>query len=181
MGLLLLILSILFLLGGLPPWGYSQASGLIGFEAPSFRVQSGDDMELTLEMIKGRVTLISYESKDVVKNNKRLKVELNKLYYEQTAAVKEVLVRLPIVDCSGAFWPFVGTWKRKLRERSMKEGITIYCDWNGKMASDYKMKVDESNILIIDKGGGIKFFTSGEVKAEKFNDVKELLKGLAGE
>jgi|SRR3990172_6147503 len=181
MGLLLLILSILFLLGGLPTWGYSLASGLIGFEAPQFRVQSGDDRELTLDMIKGRVTLISYESKDVVKNNKRLKVELNKLYYEQTEVVKEVLVRLPIVDCSGAFWPFVGTWKRRLRERSWEEGITIYCDWNGKMASDYKMKADESNILIMDKSGRIKFFTSGEVKAEKFNDVKELLKKLAGE
>ncbi len=181
MGPLLLILSILFLLGGLPPWGYSLASGLIGFEAPYFSVQSGDDRELTLDMIKGRVILICYESKDIVKNNKRLKAELNKLYYEQTEAVKEVLVRLPIVDCSGAFWPFVGTWKRTLRERSREEGITIYCDWNGKMASDYKMKANESNILIIDKSGRIEFFTSGEVKAEKINDVKELLKKLAGE
>ena len=75
----------------------------------------------------------------------------------------------------------MGTWKRRLRERSREEGIAIYCDWNGKMSSDYRMKADESNILIIDKSGRIKCFKSGEVKAEKFNDVKELLKMLAGE
>jgi len=161
--------------------GSSLASGSIGSEAPYFRVQSGDDKELTLDGIKGKVILIFYESKDIVENNTRLKAELNKLYYEQPEAVKEVLVRLPIIDCSDAAWPFVGTWKRKLREHSRKEGVAIYCDWNGRMSSDYKMKADESNILIIDKSGRIKFFTSGEVKAEKTNDVKELLKALAGE
>ncbi len=45
----------------------------------------------------------------------------------------------------------------------------------------YKMKTDVSNIVIVDKSGRIRFFTSGEVKAEKINDVKELLEALAGE
>ena len=161
--------------------GSSLASGLIGAEAPYFRVQSGDDKEMTLDMTKGKVILIFYESKDIVESNKILKAELNKLYYEQTEAVKAVLVRLPIVDCSKAAWPFVGTWKRKLREHSTKEGVAIYCDWNGKMFSDYKIKVDKNNIFIIDKGGRIRFFTSGEIKVEETNDVKELLKALAGE
>jgi predicted transcriptional regulator len=38
-----------------------------------------------------------------------------------------------------------------------------------------------SNIVIIDKGGRIRFFTSGEVKDEEINGVKELLIVLAGE
>ena len=59
--------------------------------------------------------------------------------------------------------------------------MAVYCDWNGKMSSDYKMKADVSNVLIIDKGGKIKFFASGEVTAEEINNVKELLKVLAGE
>ena len=70
------------------------ASGLIGSPAPYFRVQSGDDKELTLDMIKGKVIAIFYETKDIVENNQRLKDELNKLYYEQTGIVKDVLVRL---------------------------------------------------------------------------------------
>jgi len=156
-------------------------SGLIGSAAPYFRVQSGDDEELTLDMIKGKVVAIFYENKDVVENNKQVKDALNKLYYEQTDVLKDVLVRLPIIDCSDAIWPFLGIWKRRLREHSKKEGVVIYGDWNGKMSSDYKMKADVSNIVIVDKSGRIRFFTSDEVKAEEINDVKQLLIVLAGE
>ena len=157
------------------------ASGLIGSAAPYFRVQSGDDKELTLTMIKGKVAAIFYENKDIVDANKKLKDELNKLYYEQTDAVKNLLVRLPVIDCSDAVWPFRGIWKRKLREHSKKEGTAIYCDWNGKMSSDYKMQTDVSNIIIIDKSGRIRFFASGDVTAEEINDVKELLNVLTRE
>ncbi|HEU4345195.1 MAG TPA: YtfJ family protein [Candidatus Binatia bacterium] len=157
------------------------ASGLIGSTAPYFRVQSGDDKELTLDMIKGKVAAIFYQNKDIGDANKRLKDELNKLYYEQTGIVKDVLVRLPIIDCSAAVWPFRGMWKRNIREYSKKEGVVIYCDWEGKMSSDYKMKSDVSNVVIIDKSGRIRFFTSGEVKAEEINEVKELLTALAKE
>ena len=156
-------------------------SGLIGSAAPYFRVQSGDDKELTLDMIQGKVVAIFYENKDVVENNKRVKDALNKLYYEQTRIVKDVVVRLPIIDCSDAVWPFLGIWKRRLREHSKKEGVVIYCDWKRKMSSDSKMKADASNIVIVDKSVRIRFFTSGEVKAEEINDVKQLLVVLAGE
>ena len=163
------------------PQSASQASGWIGAEAPSFRVRSGDDKELTLKMIKGKAVVMFYEAKDIVEKNRRLKNQLNKFYHEQADAIKQRIVRVAIIDCSGAVWPFKGIWKSRLRESSKKEGISIYGDWDGKMFSDYKMKTDESNILIIDKDGRIKFFTSGEVKDEEINEVKELLKELAAE
>jgi predicted transcriptional regulator len=174
--LVVMLLSLLCLRGSSP-----AASGFIGSPAPYFSVQSGDGKELTLDMIKGKVAAIFYENKDVVENNKPLKDALNKLYYEQTGAVKDVLVRLPIIDCSDAIWPFLGIWKRRLREHSKKEGVVIYCDWNGKMASHYRMKTEVSNVVIIDKGGRIRFFTSGEVKAEEIDGVKQLLEALAAE
>lgn len=59
--------------------------------------------------------------------------------------------------------------------------MAIYCDWKGTMSSDYKMKADVSNVVIIDKSGRIRFFTSGEVKAEEINGVKQLLEALAAE
>jgi predicted transcriptional regulator len=59
--------------------------------------------------------------------------------------------------------------------------MAIYCDWNGKMSSDYKMKADVSNVVIIDKAEKIRFFASGKVTAEEINNVKELSKVLAGE
>jgi predicted transcriptional regulator len=43
------------------------------------------------------------------------------------------------------------------------------------------MKADMSNILIVDKSGRIRYFTSGEVEAEEINGDKELLELLAGE
>ena|SRR2546422_9500242 len=49
------------------------ASGLIGSAAPYFKVQSGDEKELNLDMIKGKVIVIFYETKDIVENNKRIK------------------------------------------------------------------------------------------------------------
>jgi len=62
-----------------------------------------------------------------------------------------------------------------------KEGTAMYCDWNGKMSSDYKMQADVSNIVIIDKSGRIRFFASGDVTAEEINNVKELLNVLTRE
>jgi predicted transcriptional regulator len=156
-------------------------NGLIGSPAPYFSVQSGDDKELTLDMIKGKVAVIFYQNKDIVDANKRLKDELNMLYYEQTGIVKDLLVRLPIIDCSDALWFFRGIWKRRIKEYTKKEGVTIYCDWKGTMSSDYKMKADVSNVVIIDKGGVIRFFTSGEIEDEDIRGVKELLVALATE
>ena len=93
------------------------ASDLTGSAAPYFRVQAGDDKELTLTMIKGgKVTAIFYENKDIADANKKLKDELNKLCYEQTDTLRNLLVRLPVIDCSDAVWRFRGIWKRKLRE-----------------------------------------------------------------
>ena len=154
------------------------ASGLIGFPAPYFSVQSGDGKELSLDMIKGKVAAIFYENKDVVDGNKRLKDELNKLYYEQTDALKDILVRLPIIDCSEAVRLFRGIWESRLRQHSKKEGMTIYCDWSGNMSSDYRMKDGVSNVVIIDKSGRIRFFTSGDVTAEEIDEVKQLLIAL---
>jgi hypothetical protein len=157
------------------------ANGLIGSPAPYFSVRSGEDRVLTLNMIKGKVTAIFYENKDIVDANKPLKDELNKLYHEQPDALKKVLLRLPVIDCSDPMWPLLGLWKKRLREHSRKHGMTIYCDWNGGMSANYKMKADVSNIVIIDKIGRIRFFAAGEVTAEQIKDVKELLKALAVE
>jgi hypothetical protein len=135
---LFLVLSIL----GLPLFqsSYLAASDLIGMKAPYFKVQSGDGKELSSDMIGGKVTTIFYENKDIVSANQRLKDELKKLYAEQTDTLKELVVRLPVIDCSDAALPTRWLWRRKLREYAKKEGMHIYCDWNGKILSDYKMK-----------------------------------------
>ncbi|MDI6767208.1 MAG: hypothetical protein QME52_10335, partial [Bacteroidota bacterium] len=117
----------------------SFSEGLeIGIVASSFEVKSGENKILTLDMVKGKLIVIFYETKEVVEKNRKLKDELNKFFDEQPDTIKELIVKLPVINCSRAFWPFTGIWKSKLRENSKKEGITIYGDWNGKMFSDYK-------------------------------------------
>lgn len=153
----------------------------IGTVAPSFKVKSGNGKELTLDMVKGKVIVIFYETKDVVEKNRKLKNELNKFYDEWSDTVKENIVWLPVINCSSAFWPFTGIWKSKLMENSKKERITIYGDWDGKMFSDYKMKDEESNVVIIDKKGIIRYIADGKVEDKEINKIKELLKELGNE
>lgn len=110
-----------------------------------------------------------------------MKNELNKFYNEQPDTVKEFIVRLPIINCSSAFWPFTGIWKSKLKENSKKEGMTIYGDWDGKMLTDYKMKDKESNIVIIDRKGVTRYFAFGKIEDKEIIKIKELLKEIGNE
>jgi hypothetical protein len=160
----------------------SIAGGLdVGKRAPFFSIKSGDYQNLTLDTVKGKIVVIIYESKDVVEVNRELKEELKEFYDLQPDGIKEQIVRLPIVNCSGAFWPFTKIWKKKLRDNSKKEGITIYGDWSGKMFSDYGMKGSDSNILIIGRNGRVRYFTSGKLESEDIAGIKNLLKRLANE
>ncbi len=161
---------------------FASAEGAaIGTKAAFFEVRSGDDKVLNLDMVKGKIVVLFYETKDVSQENRKLKDELKSFYQERTDAEKGLIVKLPVINCSGAFFPFTAIWKSKLRENSIKEAVTIYGDWNGKMASDYNMKDGASNVLIIDKRGTIRYFSSGVVASDEINKVKELLKKLAGE
>jgi hypothetical protein len=160
----------------------SIAGGLdVGKRAPFFSIKSGDDEDLTLDMVKGKIAVIMYETKDVVEVNRKLKDDLNEFYDVQPDGIKEEIVRLPILNCSGVFWPFTKIWKKKLRENSKKEGITIYGDWSGRMFSDYWMKGGDSNIVIIGKNGIVRYFTSGKLESEGIARIKNLLKRLANE
>lgn len=167
-----LLLIILFL------FKVNAEHSIINTFAPFFKVKSGNDKILTLEMTKGKVIVIFYETKDVVEKNRKLKNELNKFYDNQSNNVKEFIVKLPIINCSSSFWPFTKIWKKKLIENSKKEGITIYGDWDGKFFSDYKMKDKESNVLIIDKKGIIKYYEYGKIEDKEINKIKEILNSL---
>lgn len=176
------VLIIMPILLGIFLTAVSFAESLkIGTDAPAFKVKSGDDGILTLDTMKGKAIVIFYETKGVVEKNRKLKDELNKFYDGQPDTIKELIVKLPIINCSSAFWPFTGIWKSKLRENSKKEGMTIYGDWDGKMFSDYKMEDKESNAVIIDKKGIIRYIASGKVEDMEINKIKELLKRIGNE
>ena len=55
------------------------ANPRVGSKPRFFKVKSGDDKELTLDMLKEKVAVILYETKEVIEKNQALKEALKKL------------------------------------------------------------------------------------------------------
>jgi hypothetical protein len=172
-----LIIIICLGLGACPPasWGSGLPSGK---PAPDFQVESADSQKLSLEMLRGKVVVLFYESRHVIRKNIELKNELKRLYREQPADVQKDIFRLVVIDCAEALWPTLPIWKSKLKQHSRKEGFTIYGDWNREMFGAYHMIPEESNFLVIDKHGIIRYAAAGKVDNGQFEKIKNLLFSL---
>lgn len=152
----------------------AQAMGVTaGESAPNFNVTSGSGEVLTLDMLKGKTAVIFYETKDTAEKNRALKDRLNTFYDLMPSDAQNKVVRIVIIRCS-AFMPTV--WRRNLRENSKKESITIYGDWDGLMEKNYAMRPNDSNLIVIDSFGVIRYAASGIVPAEGFDAVKKIIK-----
>ncbi|MFA5180931.1 MAG: redoxin domain-containing protein [Syntrophales bacterium] len=174
---------ILSLLLSCPPLQAAASPLLIGREAPPFQVESGDGKVLQLKMLRGKVVVLFYESKDVIAKSRPLKTILNAFYKEQKKEDQQLILRVPIFDCSSAAWPFKGIWRSRMIENSKRVGMTVYGDWDGKMGTSYGMKCDDTNLLILDKKGIIRYFQSGVItgNSETVTILKKLLKDLVAE
>jgi cytochrome oxidase Cu insertion factor (SCO1/SenC/PrrC family) len=150
----------------------------VGKPAPPFIVSSASDEKLTLDMLRGRVIVLFYESRHVIRKNIELKNELKDLYRSQPDRIKKDIFRLVVIDCAEASWVTLPIWKNRLNEHSAKEGFTIYGDWTRSMLASYRMKDNESNFLIIDKDGIIRYAASGRIGNGSFEKIKQLLSSL---
>jgi len=174
-----LIPAILFMaLAALQLPCHAASGTLTGNPAPDFKVLSGDNKTLALSDIKGKTAVLFYESKNAVEQNRKLKAALNGFFDRQPDGIKAGIARIAVVDCKGVL--FGGVWKKNLRDNSVKEGMTIYGDWDGSMAADYMAKEGASNFIIIDKGGTVRYFASGRIEDGEIGVIEGLLKGLAG-
>lgn len=149
---------------------------LINRRAPDFKVISGDKEELSLEDINNKVTVLFYEAKNTVEQNRKLKNSLNLLYKELPDSVKKDIIRIGVVDCQGVL--FKGIWEKALRDNAKKEGINLYGDWDGKMSKSYIFDRKESNVIIIDKKGIIRYYASGKIEEDGIIAIRELLKSF---
>ena len=172
--LLLLVLG----LGLMPPHARASNSAL-GKPAPPFEVKSGKDQKLTLEMIRGKIVVLFYEDRKVVDKNDALKDELIRLYRVQPENIKKEIFRLVVIDCSRASLPTRAIWKNQLAKHSLALGLTIYGDWNSKMLLDYGMEKNDSNFLIIDQNGIIRYSSKGKINHHEIENIKNLLISLA--
>jgi hypothetical protein len=171
------LLAALLLLIALPC--SSESPGVLqGRPAPFFTVESGGNRKLTLDMIRGKVTVIFYETRETSRKNSDAKDRFNVLYDHQGEHVRQSIVRVPVFNCSRVFWPVSLVWKESLKKHSSRVGITLYADWDGRMAADYHMKENESNVVIIDRRGIVRHGSYGSISDKKFTEIEALLDRL---
>jgi len=177
------ILTVVFSLVICSALQAAAAPLLIGREAPPFQVESGDGKVLQAKMLRGKVVVLFYESKDVLPKSRPLKAILNAYYKEQKKEDQQMILCVPIINCMSATWPFKGIWKSRLIENSKRVGMTVFGDWDGKMGTSYGMKGNDTNLLILDKRGVIRYFQSGVItgNGETAIILKKLLKDLVAE
>ena len=145
--------------------------------APSFSLVSGDNKKLTLDMLSGKIVVLFYATRDTVQVNDDLQNYLDTLYATQPKNIQNQIFRLLVVNAMEAM--SLTTWKEKLIETSAKLKITIYGDWTGDMFAAYRMRDNDSNFIIIDKRGIVRFAASGRIDNSRFEAIKKLLLELA--
>jgi hypothetical protein len=144
-----------------------------GEPAPSFSLVSGDNKKLTLDMLRGKVVALFYATRDTVQVNDALQHYLDALYDTQPQNIQSQIFRLLVVNAMEA--TSLTAWKEKLMETSAKLKITIYGDWTGGMFAAYRMRDNDSNFIIIDKRGIVRFAASGRIANSRFEAIKKLL------
>ena len=148
-----------------------------GEPAPSFSLVSGDNKKVTLDMLRGKIVVLFYATRDTVHVNDELQKYLDTLYDTQPKNIQNQIFRLLVVNAMEA--TAVTTWKEKLNETSAKLKVTIYGDWTGGMFAAYRMRDNDSNFVIIDKRGIVRFAASGRIDNSRFEAIKKLLLELA--
>ena len=155
----------------------AQAILGVGEPAPSFSLESGDNQKLTLGMLRGKVVVLFYATRDTVHVNDDLLHYLDRLYATEPQNIQNQIFRLLVVNAMEA--TSLTAWKEKLMETSEKLNITIYGDWTGGMFAAYRMRDNDSNFVIIDKRGIVRFAASGRIDSSRFEAIKKLLLKLA--
>ena len=66
--------------------------------------------------------------------------------------------------------------KDAIREESKKAGTPIYCDWDGRFRSAFRLRAGISNVLLVGKDGSVVFAAEGALKAPARKRLLDLLK-----
>ncbi|MGO9176326.1 MAG: redoxin domain-containing protein [Desulfobaccales bacterium] len=170
------LIAAVLLVWSLVPTG---AQAILGTSepAPSFSLVSGDNKKLTLDMLSGKIVVLFYATRDTVHVNDDLQHYLDALYDTQPKNIQNQIFRLLVVNAMEA--TSLTDWKQKLIETSAKLNIICYGDWTGGMFTAYRMRDNDSNFIIIDKRGIVRFAASGRIDNSRFEAIKKLLLELA--
>jgi hypothetical protein len=153
----------------------ARALPAVGAAQPEVKLQDSWDRTLVLSRLRGRPTLLLYETKDSAAENAPLKAELAEL--AKGGAYRRSIALVAIADVSGYdYWPVRGFVKDALKDESNKQGTDIYCDWDGGARGALGLDRDTSNVVLYDRGGRVLFASRGALNESRRGELLALLR-----
>ena len=147
---------------------------------PPFTVLSHQEEPFTEENLLGKLSVVFYDNRRTAPKNNDLKYAIGD-FREKHLPLLENLEVIQIIDASSANFLTRSIWKRKLRENARKYGVTLYADWSGKMRRDFGFRARESNVLVVDTHGTVRYTFRGKVPESEKNQLFSLLLALGEE
>ena len=133
------------------PW--LAAAAQVGSVLPAAEVYGSDDTVLALDQLRDGMTVITYETREVVPDNDRFK----KAVFALDPGPRIVA----IVDCSGYPWPIRRLCERSVRRHARDLTIPLYVDRSGAVRSALALPDGCSSVVIADPQGRIRYCFSG--------------------
>jgi len=137
---------------------------------PDFKIKSGDNKLLTRNDIANKNVVLFYESREASKENLKLKEKLIQLKAKTDKEGKTPFI-LAVADCSAVSWPLTSLWEKVMVDISKKQGFTVYGDWDGRMLKAYEFRKNQSNFMIIDKNGVVKYRAFGKIAEAEIEKI----------
>ena len=149
----------------------------VGDIAPGFEVYEGKSVPLNSSSLKGKVLIITYETKEVVDKNKKFKDRV--LDYLSGDDRHSTVTIVPVINCFKYTWPFDKYCITKVQENARTLGMRLYDDRKGTMYDEFNIVDNESNVIIVDKKGIVSYRKAGRLNDTEIDDVMKLLQKLA--
>lgn len=144
--------------------------------SPPIEVVDAWDRSHDVRAHLGMPIVLVYEDKDSSRMNQPFKNELARLLSSDERFRRGVAV-FPVADVDGYdYWPARGFVKKAIREESLKQGTTIYCDWSGRVRTAVGLQKGTSNIVLFGKDGAVRFFHAGALSEGQRAQLLELLR-----
>ena len=131
-----------------------------GDKMPAFTVQA-ENSSISSENIAGRAAIITYETKGTAEVNRRFKQAVLQRWRQADSTAPAIV---PVINCFSFFGFARSICANRVAAVSKKENLIIYTDSDGAMFRDCKITDDQSNIIILDKKGLVRFIHAGRLE-----------------
>lgn len=159
-------------------WGIDAIVSLVGMVAPPFSVETADGKVTDNGVLKGKVVVLFYESKDAMDKSRPLKNHLNGFYARLETEMQNTMERMAVLACRGVVWPVKEIWKKRMLEESRQWGVPVYGDWDGVMEKAFGFDAEDTNLIVMDRHGVVRYASTGAVSPREADALVNLLAKL---